>query len=78
MPGQAGTVSTTVTGAGATGVATTTGAVTTTGNGNPTEKPKRTPAFADIAAAPTSAAMRSIFVFIMFFEALLPFTNQDE
>jgi hypothetical protein len=54
--------------------------VTTTGSGNPMETPKRTPALADIAAAPTSAAMRSILVFIVmvFFKALLPYTNADE
>jgi hypothetical protein len=43
--------------------------VTTTGSGNPMEKPKRTPALADIAAAPTSTAKRIIFVFIMLLKA---------
>jgi hypothetical protein len=33
------------------------------------EKPKRTPALADIAAAPTSTAKRIIFVFIMLLKA---------
>jgi hypothetical protein len=37
-----------------------------TGSGNPMEKPKRTPAFADIAAAPTSTAVRNNLVFISF------------
>jgi hypothetical protein len=62
-----------------TGVAQTTGVETTTGSGNPMEKPKRTPALADMAVAPTSAARRSIFVFIVFMvvlEALLPYLNQ--
>jgi hypothetical protein len=43
--------------------------------------PKRTPALADMAAAPTSAARRSILVFIMFnsvFKALLPHPILDE
>ena len=56
-----------------TGVAQTTGVETTTGSGNPMEKPKRAPALADMAAAPTSAARRRILVFIVFFEALLPY-----
>jgi hypothetical protein len=55
--GQGGTVSTITGSGGGTGVATTTG--------NPMETPKRTPALADMAAAPTSAAKRSILIFIV-------------
>jgi hypothetical protein len=47
-------------------VAQTTGVVTTTGRGDPMETPQQTPALTDIAAAPTSAAMRIIFIFMVF------------
>ena len=47
-------------------MAQTTGVETRTGSGNPMENPKRTPALADMAAAPTSAARRSILVFMVF------------
>jgi len=62
-----------------TGVAQTTGVETTTGSGNPMEKPKRTPALADIAATPTSMAMRIIFVFIVFiFWGVIAHTIPDD
>jgi hypothetical protein len=44
-----------------------TGAVTTTGMGTPMVMPKLTPALADTAAVPTSAARMSALFFIVIF-----------